>query len=86
MPRSFRSGYGCFRPAFFEELVMNIRHIACLGVLIASVALAGCNGADEAKARNDCDKMSAAKAEDCAGQTKQTADKNFGGIAKALKQ
>jgi len=61
---------------------MNLRHIACLAILVASIALEGCNNVDEAKARSECDK---AKATDCVAPAKQSTDKNLSGIAKALK-
>ena len=63
---------------------MNIRHIACLSAIVASIALAGCNNADEAKARNDCDKTGAAKTATCAVPAKQKTETGLAGIAKAL--
>ena len=62
---------------------MTRHRIACLVTLIASIALAGCNGQDEAKARNDCDKT---KAADCAAPGKQAKETNHGGLAKALQK
>ena len=62
---------------------MTLNRLACLVTLIASVALAGCNGQDEAKARNDCDKT---KAADCTAPGKQATEKNLGGLAKALQK